>query len=188
MAAWLLAGCNDDGRTLAPAPPTTATSTTTTLPAAPPSIAGPMRISSVDVGNGGTFPRSATCEGENEGPSFAITNGPTAAAELAIAVVDVSADGFVHWVVAGLPVDVGVIDPASLPSGAVQARSSSGIVGWDGPCPPPGDTDHRYEVRAYALSEPLGLAPGIEGRAAVELLEEAAIERAVLSATYGADG
>ena len=113
---------------------------------------------------------------------------PTAAAELAIALVDVSADGFVHWVVAGLPVDVGVIDPTALPAGAVQARSSSGIVGWDGPCPPPGDVDHRYEVRAYALSEPLGLAPGTEGRAAVELLDDAAIGRAILSATYGADG
>jgi len=186
--ALALAACGDDGRALAPAPPTTASTSTTTLPAAPPSIAGPMRVSSVDVPDGGTLPRDLTCEGADEAPSLAITGAPEAAAELAVAVVDVTAGGTVHWVVAGLPGDLGVLEPSALPVEAVQGRSATGVVGWDGPCLAPGQPAHRFEVRAYALSEPSGLVSGVDGGEAVKVLERAAIERATLSATYGAEG
>jgi len=181
VAALVLAACGDDGRTLAPAPPTTATTTTTT--SGVPAIVGPMRVSSVDLADGGTLPRDLTCDGADQPPTLAVTDPPEAAAELAVAVVDVTAGGTVHWVVAGLPGDVGVIDPDALPAGAVQGRSSAGTVGWDGPCLDAGDGVHRFEVRAYALAEPSGLADGVDGADAVEVLEGAAVERATLTAT-----
>ena len=98
--------------------------------------------------------------------------------------VDLDAEGYVHWAVAGLPASTDVVDPASLPEAAAVARASSGVIGWDGPCPPPDDAPHRYELRAYALAEPSGLAAGEDGVEAVATLEALAIERATLTATY----
>jgi len=182
--ALSMTGCGDDGRTLSPAPPTTAS--TTTAPAELPSSEGltALRLASTDVADGAALDARLTCDGANEPPTLVITGAPPAAAELAVAVVDLDADGFVHWVVSGLPPTADVVDPASLPDGAVVGRASTGVVGWDGPCPPPDDPAHRYEFRAYALAEPAGLAAGAAGIDAVAVLEAAAVERATLTATY----
>lgn len=178
------AACGDDGRALAPAPPTTAS--TAPVSTLPPSSEGlsVLRLTSTDVTDGGTVDARLTCDGENEPPLLVITGAPPAAAELAIAVVDLDAGGFVHWVVSGLPPSTDVVDPARLPEGAVVGRAGTGVVGWDGPCPPPDDPPHRYEFRAYALAEPAGIAEGAAGAEAVAVLEDAAIERAILTATY----
>lgn len=176
------AGCSDDGRALAPAPSTT-TATVSTLPPSSDGLSV-LRLTSTDVTDGGTVDPRLTCDGENEPPTLVITGAPPAAAELAVAVVDLDADGFVHWVVAGLPATTDVLDPDRLPEGSVVGRAGTGVVGWDGPCPPPDDPPHRYEFRAYALAEPAGLAQGVTGADAVAVLEDAAIERATLTATY----
>jgi Raf kinase inhibitor-like YbhB/YbcL family protein len=176
-----LAACGDDGRVLAPAPPTTSTPAV-----APPSTEGALtslRITSPDVTDGGTFDPRLTCDGDDEAPVLVITGVPEAAVELAVAVVDVDADR-VHLVVTNLAPTADVVDPDAPPGGAVLARTDRGVIGWSGPCPSPGEPPHRYEARAYALAEPLGLAEGAAGPDALAALESAAIERATLSATY----
>lgn len=156
------------------------------MPTLPPSSEGisALRVTSTDVTEGGTIDPRLTCDGENEPPTLVITGAPPAAAEIAVAVVDLDAGGFVHWVVAGLPSTTDVVHPDRLPDGAVVGRAGTGVVGWDGPCPAPDDRPHRYEFRAYALAEPAGLAQGATGTEAVAALEAAAIERATLTATY----
>jgi len=178
----LLAGCGDDGRTLAPAPPTTA-APPSTVPAMASSPEA-MQVASPDLADGGAIDPRHTCDGADEAPTLLVTGAPTDAAELAVAVVDLDADEAVHWLVAGLPGGVEVVDPALLPAGAVLGRAFDGTSGWSGPCPPPGDGPHRYEVRLYALAEPLGLGADVEGAEAVAALEQAALERDVLTATY----
>jgi Raf kinase inhibitor-like YbhB/YbcL family protein len=180
--ALAVGGCSDDGRMLEPAPPTTA-------PAPPPEVQSPstvasMQLASPQLADGGPIPVLHTCDGEDVAPTLLITGAPTGAAELAVAVVDVAAGGAVHWLVAGMPGDVEVVDPALLPAGAVVGRAFDGRSGWSGPCPPAGDGPHRYEARVYALAEPLGLAADVDGATAVAALEDAAIERDVLTATY----
>lgn len=189
LAAVALAGCNDDGRTLAPAPPTTPTApaaeaTTTSVP--DDAVPLGLGLTSPDVVDGALLDPRFTCDGLNIAPTLLFRGVPAEAAELAVAVVDLDADGFVHWVVTGLPADTGVLVPGDLPDSAVFARTSTGIAAWDGPCPPAGDEPHRYEFRLYALAEPLGLAPDLDGRDAIELIDAAAVDVARLTARYGA--
>lgn len=180
--ALVLAACGDDGRVLAPAPPTTATSAVP--PSSTTSALTALRLTSPDVTDGGTIDRRLTCEGGDEAPVLVVTGAPPDAAELAVAVVDVDAGDHVHLVITGLAPTADVVDPAAPPAGAVVGRASSGVVGWEAPCPPAGDAPHRYELRAYVLAEPLAMPEGSTGPEVVAALESAAIERATLSATY----
>ena len=35
--------------------------------------------------------------------------------------------------------------------GAIQGRTDYGLVGYGGPCPPPGDKPHRYQFTIFAV-------------------------------------
>lgn len=185
LGLLVAAGCNDDGRTLAPTSSTSGVPATTTT--VPEEIVG-MRITSPDLVEGELLDPRITCDGENVAPELVFSGVPPAAAELAVAVVDLDAGGFVHWAVAGLAPTTAQVGPGELPDGAVLARTDSGVEGWDGPCPPAGDEPHRYEVRLYAAAEPIGLSPGLDGREAIEVIERAAIDVARLTVRYGRAG
>jgi phosphatidylethanolamine-binding protein (PEBP) family uncharacterized protein len=87
--------------------------------------------------NGGTIPKRYTCDGANAVPpiTVAVKMHPRV---VAIEAVDVDAPGgvFVHW----------------LQVGRVPGRNTFGKLGYSGPCPPPGDSPHRYVFRVYLLS------------------------------------
>jgi phosphatidylethanolamine-binding protein (PEBP) family uncharacterized protein len=87
--------------------------------------------------NGGPIPKRYTCDGADAIPPI------TVAAKLqprvvAIEAVDLDAPGgtFVHW----------------LQVGRVPGRNTFGKLGYSGPCPPRGDTPHRYVFRVYLLN------------------------------------
>jgi phosphatidylethanolamine-binding protein (PEBP) family uncharacterized protein len=184
VASIALTACNDDGRTLAP---TSATmpppETTTTEPAG--EVVG-LRVTSPDVVEGAALDQAFTCDGGGAAPELVLSGAPVAAAELAVVVVDLDASDRVHLVVSGLPSTTARLDVDQLPEGALLGRTDGDVVGWEPPCPPPDDAAHRYEVRLYAMAEPVGLAPGLAGRDAVDLLEGAAIDVARLQFTYAA--
>ncbi len=181
-----LAGCNDDGRTLEP---TSATMPATEVPATAPAEDGlGLRVTSPDVVEAAVLDPAFTCDGVGRAPLLVFSGIPPAAAELAVAVVDLDANDFVHLAVAGLPSTTAQLDPMQLPDNAVVGRSTSDALGWDPPCPPPGDAAHRYEIRLYAMAEPIGLAPGLPGNEAIALIEAAAIDVARLGFTYAAEG
>lgn len=190
VACITLAGCNDDGRSLAPA--------TATMPADVPTTGVPattggdeafgLRVTSPDVVEGEALDPAFTCDGGGAAPTLVFSGAPAAAAELAVAVVDIDAADSVHFVGAGIPSTTARLDPAHPPAEMVLGRTDSGVLGWDAPCPPPGDAAHRYEIRIYAAAEPIGLAPGLPGHEAVEVIEAAAIDVARLQFTYAAAG
>ncbi len=110
------------------------------------------------------------------------TGPPEGAVELALVVRDVDADGFVHWVVAGLPPTSRGLAEGEVPAGAVEALNDFGRPGWSGPCPP--DGTHRYEFRVLALAEPSGVTAGQPaGEAAAQVEAAPARTSAVLSGT-----
>ena len=185
----LLAACNDDGRTLAPAPPVPAQqATTSSAPSAsvPAEQLGLVLTSPAFV-EGGLLDPAFTCDGVDVPPPLEITGVPAAAAELAIVVTDRDAEGFVHWVIAGLSPTITRIESGVLPPAAVTARSDGGVQGWEGPCPPAGDEPHAYEFVVYATAEPIGLTSDLDGRQAIDIIEGAAIGSDVLVGFYGGD-
>lgn len=191
LCVGALAGCNDDGRTLAPAPevPIAPETTTTVGPDGGVTTDDPaigLNLSSPAFDAGGLLDPEFTCDGLNVPPPLVIAGTPAGAAELAITMVDRTADGFVHWVVSGLPASTTQIEAGVIPPDAVTAKTDSGVDGWDGPCPPEGDEPHEYVFSVYALAEPIGLSAGLEGRPAIRLIEQAAISSTLLVARYAA--
>jgi Raf kinase inhibitor-like YbhB/YbcL family protein len=64
---------------------------------------------------------------------------------------------FTHWVAWNIdPLDGGMMEGESAPA---EGRNDFGMVGWSGPCPPPGHGPHRYFFRLHALDAEL--EPGL---------------------------
>lgn len=180
-ATLALTGCNDDGRALEP---TSATMPSTEVPATEPGaeVVG-LRVTSPDVLDGEALDPRFTCDGDGRAPTFVFSGAPASAAELALAIVDLDDADRVHLVVAGLASTTAQLELDRLPEDATVGRSDGDVVGWDPPCPVTGDPAHAYEVRLYAMAEPIGLAPGVPGAEALDLLERAAIDVARLGFT-----
>jgi Raf kinase inhibitor-like YbhB/YbcL family protein len=192
------AACGDDGRALRePAPDQTTTSaapTTSSSGASAGSVLGdgstsstePMRLSSTALADGAEIPAAYTCRGDDRSLPLSWTGVPTGTVELAVVMrdVDPAAEGFVHWVVAGMAPTVGGLAEATTPPG-VEAENDFGRPGWAGPCPPSGT--HDYEIRLYALAEPSGVSAGMPGEEAAQAVEaRASYSTSVLSGSVEA--
>lgn len=209
--ALMLAACGDDGRELrAPSSEQTTTSASTTSTAPPTTdvaagtgggtgsgqggsggnagsltTASTLRLTSPAFGEGQSIPPEYTCVGDDVSPPLAWTGVPAGTAELALVVRDPDADGFVHWVITGLPPNIGGLARGNPPSQAVEVLNDFGRKGWSGPCPPSGT--HNYDFRIYALAQPSGIAAGADGAQAAEQLESApTLASAALSGTAAA--
>ena len=184
-----VAGCGNDGNTLRSprADQTTTTrppATTTTAPGAT-APAPALRLTSQTFAEGGAIPDLHTCRGDDVSPALLWTGVPPGTAELAVVMRDLDADGLVHWVVAGLPPDIGGLAQDAVPGGAVEATNDLGRAGWSGPCPPSGT--HHYDFRVYALAEASGVTEGERGAEAAVRIETApALASAALGGTSSA--
>jgi Raf kinase inhibitor-like YbhB/YbcL family protein len=186
-----VAGCGNDGNTLrAPSADQTTTTRPPAMETTAPGATAPvpaLRLTSQTFAEGGAIPDLHTCRGEDASPALLWTGVPEGTVELAVIMRDLDADGFVHWVVAGLGPDIGGLAQDSVPGGAVQATNDAGRVGWSGPCPPSGT--HHYEFRVYALAQASGITQGEPGAEAAERIETApALASAALSGASTAPG
>jgi Raf kinase inhibitor-like YbhB/YbcL family protein len=108
-----------------------------------------------------------TCEGDDTSPEFEVTGiNPDLSVTMAVVMSDPdSPGGFTHWVIWNLrplekvPAAIPPEPVVRTPVEAVQGKNSYGLIGYSGPCPPPGQT-HRYDFKVYGLDTRLGLAPG----------------------------
>jgi Raf kinase inhibitor-like YbhB/YbcL family protein len=209
--ALVLAGCGAEGQELrAPSSEQTTTSASTTSTTAASSTtdvaagtgggtggqdatggratattATTLRLTSPAFENGAAIPAEFTCVGDDVSPPLAWTGVPAGTAELAVVVRDPDADGFIHWVIAGLSPDLGGVARGNPPSQAVEELNDFGRQGWSGPCPPSGT--HNYDFRIYALARPSGLAAGADGAQTADQLESATVlASAALSGTAAA--
>ncbi len=101
------------------------------------------------------------CTGHNLSPPLSWTSGPANTKSYALTVFDPDARqgvGWWHWVafdipsnVTKLPAGSGAGSDALIPKGSIQGRNDFQIVGWGGPCPPPGSPPHHYVFTLYAL-------------------------------------
>ena len=123
-------------------------------------------VTSPAFASGATIPKPYTCQGTDISPELVWSGHPTQAASFALIVDDPDAPvgTWVHWVIWNIPASAqqlpeNVAKHDRLDSGAVQGSNDFRKTGYNGPCPPPGNT-HRYFFRLYALDGTLNLAPG----------------------------
>jgi len=152
-----------------PLPPTnTAVPPTETLP--PPT---PMpvlfELTSAAFEPGQPIPVRHACHGENLSPPLAWSQPPPGTESYVLVMDDPDAVGVVgfvwdHWLLFNVPANVlslseGLPRDAELSDGSRQGQNSSKRLGYDGPCPPSGQT-HSYVVTLYAVDTILALEPG----------------------------
>ena len=128
--------------------------------------AGSFTLSSAEIKPGATIAEAQVfkgfgCEGGNVSPSLAWKNAPAGTKSFALTVYDPDAptgSGWWHWVVfnlppgtMSLPKGAGDAKAKGMPAGAIQSRTDFGSGGYGGPCPPPGDKPHRYQITVFAV-------------------------------------
>ncbi|MFP5255100.1 MAG: YbhB/YbcL family Raf kinase inhibitor-like protein [Acidimicrobiia bacterium] len=187
VAALLSACSSSDGRELPPPRPGQTTTTSTSAPvldSTPSSgVVEVFSLHSPAVSPGGSIEPAHTCDGEDLSPPLSWASVPPAA-ELALVVRDLDADGFVHWMVTGIDPLVQGLAEGGVPEGAIEHVNGFGEASWRGPCPPEGEV-HTYEVALYALPEPIPLDQlSVPSREIVTQVEQTASGAAVLRFTY----
>ncbi len=143
-----------------------------------------FQIESSGFDQGETIPTKYTCDGENVSPPLGWTDPPPTTKSIALILDDPDAPGgvFNHWVMFNLPAATtelaeGVPTDGELASGARQGTNSFGLVGYAGPCPPPGP-GHRYFFKIFFLNKVLDLAAG-----ATKAQVEAAMEGSIVGSS-----
>lgn len=155
-------------------------------------VGGPPRVEAniVDVrspafADAGTIPTRYTCSGEDTSPPLEWSRLPARTKEIAVLVEDVDADGFAHWIVLRIPPSADRLAEGSPPAGSVEAENGFGDRGWGGPCPPEGDSPHRYVFAVYGLDEPLGLGEDASQKDVHAAIREHTIGRGATIGNFG---
>ena len=125
----------------------------------------------------GPIPAKYTCAAANVSPPITWENLPEGTVEVAIQVIDLEAENFTHWAIAGLSPESGGIAEGEVPEGAIQATNSKGTIGYFGPCPPEGAT-HNYLFEVDALDRAITLPDGVDADTLLEAIGEATIQSA----------
>lgn len=124
--------------------------------------AGNFTLTSNDIGGQFTVKQEFNgfgCAGENISPELSWRDAPAGTKSFAITMYDPDAptgSGWWHWIVYNIPSNISSIASNAsaqgmLPKGSVESRTSYGVAGYGGACPPKGDKAHRYIITLYAL-------------------------------------
>ncbi len=146
-----------------------------------------IEVTSTAFEEGEPIPPRYTCDGDEVSPPLAWSAVPTDAAALALVVDDPDAPSgtFTHWVVVDIPVSTTSSAEGGVPEGGLQAESSAGSAAYAGPCPPGGT--HHYRFTVVALDAETGLAEGATLDQALAAVDDHAVARGTLTATYARD-
>lgn len=119
-----------------------------------------MKLTSPDFPPNTSIPSDFTCDGDNKLPTLLITGVPTSTQSLALIVDDPDSPSgnWAHWLIWNLPPDTQELSADNLPSQAVEGKNDFGNNNYGGPCP--GQGEHRYQFKLYALSRQLTLPTG----------------------------
>ena len=197
VAAATGSACNDDGRDLRPARPdqtesvstiATAVVTEPTLPVTLPATVAPTLAPvtftvTAPWGEGGVIPARHTCDGEDVAPALRWDPVPVGTQEIAVAMTDLDAPGYVHWVMAGLDPMATDLVQGEVPEFAAVGVNGMGRTDYSGPCPPPGET-HRYRVTVYLLAQRTELGDGASGTDLLASIEGSAYVTASVTGVY----
>jgi Raf kinase inhibitor-like YbhB/YbcL family protein len=140
------------------------------------------------------LPNDYTCDGEDKSPQIGVAGVNTEITKsLAILMNDPDVPGgggFVHWIawnielVRMIPEKIPKTPEVTFPISAVQGKNSFGKIGYNGPCPPPGQT-HRYFFKLYGLDTLLSLPAGSTRDQLVKAMQGHVVQYGETFASYG---
>lgn len=141
------------------------------------------------------IPDRFTGDGTDVSPALKWTGVPAEAKSLALVCDDPDApraDPWTHWLIydlpaapaGGLPEGVARENTLAEPKGAKQGTNDFGKIGWNGPAPPRGHGTHHYHFKLYALSKPVGLAPGAKKRDLLAAIKGTVVGEGEIMGTY----
>ncbi len=147
-----------------------------------------MKLTSPVFDSYKAIPSKYTCEGLNCNPELHIDEVPLDAKSLVLIVEDpdvpkyLRSDGlWDHWIVFNIPPRTTIIKE-NCSSLGVYGRSTSGNLGYEGPCPP--DKKHRYFFKLYAIDTILGFTEGVSKDEVIKAIGGHVIDAAELVGTY----
>lgn len=130
--------------------------------------------------DGAMIPDRNTCADVGVSPAMTWSNVPPGTVEMAVSVVDVDADSFVHWIVYGISPIAPGLNEGQLPEATFEWQNTAGQTGWFAPCPPAGET-HRYMFTVYALNQQLEAADDATPTEVLSILDATTIARSSVS-------
>lgn len=147
-----------------------------------------MVLTSPAIGADGRIPDAHTCDGADEPIPLRWSGAPAGTRSFAVTMRDPDAPGgdFIHWVVTG-------IDAAAHPAGwdaraaadaGDAAANDFGRPGYDGPCPPEGET-HEYVIQVHAFTDDPMIPADADARAVLRAIEDARADTGTVRAVYG---
>ncbi|NLI74131.1 MAG: YbhB/YbcL family Raf kinase inhibitor-like protein [Euryarchaeota archaeon] len=135
------------------------------------------------------FPNKYTCKGEDISPRISIEGAERKLLAMILEDHDAPDKPYVHWLFWDLPTrseipeNVSKVDKPQELDGAIQGSTTSGAIGYEGPCPPRGET-HKYEFKVYSYDRPLNLKPGANREELLKVLESVSYEYGHTSADF----
>jgi len=153
----------------------------------------------------GDIPPKYTCEGSemakarnagdvNAGvsPGLSWDDPPAGTKGFVLLVNDPDAPGgtWMHWVLFDIPSTARAIAEGSPKNETLADGSKHGLNDWrnpfyQGPCPPRGDSPHRYVFTLYALDAPTGLEPGAKTMPLQHFIAKHTLGKAELIGRFG---
>ena len=128
----------------------------------------------------GNLKANPNCLGDNVSPPISWSNAPDKTRSFVILVDDQAGRtglGVSHMIVYGVPAAVTSFAEGELsspPQGGrfVAGKSTPGLLGWFGPCPPRGNAPQHYVMTIIATTlEPTELVPGLTKAEVLKALE-----------------
>jgi len=162
-----------------------------------------MTLTSADLKEGATIANEQVfkgfgCTGSNVSPALSWSGAPSGTKSFAVTMYDPDAptgSGWWHWGSVQYSACRRIVAQGCrrcqkklMPKGAIQARNDYGAFGYGGPCPPPGDKPHHYQITVFALDvDKLPNAKNDAGSAALVGfdLNSHTLAKATLTGLYG---
>lgn len=151
-----------------------------------------IKITSTAFQDNGSIPEKYTRQGAG-GDNISIPlewrGAPEGTKSFALAMIDTSANNWVHWLVINIPAKTTSLAEGSsgknMPNSSKELANSFGDVGYGGPQPPPGSGEHDYVTTIYALNiEGLDLPQQISYDDFLQALDGKVLAKASITGTF----
>ncbi len=149
-----------------------------------------LPLSSTAFKDGDRIPARYTCQGQDISPPLAWGEPPHNTRSFALIVDDPDAPGglFTHWIMLNIKDNIrglgeGIPAPERIKNGAIEGTNDFNMIGYGGPCPPPGKV-HRYRFTLYALDSPLDLPRGASRQQLLDAMKGHILAQSQLTGLY----